>query len=139
MKSTASTDTVLAELLRMTCEDAQRMSFVCNAIVVYFRRIVCASPRKLTAAGMSCVADPLTAELSLQRVAHMDFSAAFLVRLIADNDTARLAWRAVKFYSARYAAMDFEALSAEVGEGASDVMAVAGTIHFMLTVADDLA
>lgn len=137
MNHTASTDTVLAELLRLTCEDEQRMAFVCNAISVYFRRLQTASPKKLVAAGLQAVVTPLVAELALQRVERTDYSPAFLVRLIADRDVAVLAWRAVRFYAARYASMPLDVLSDEVGEGASDVAAAASTIHFMLQAIEE--
>lgn len=137
MKNPTSTDSVLAELLRLTCEDEQRMNFVCNAISVYFRRLQNASPKKLVAAGLQAVVTPMVAELALQRVAHTDYSPAFLVRLISNDDVAALAWRAVRFYANRYAVMPLDVLSDEVGEGASDVAAAASTIHFMLQVLEE--
>ncbi|AZV93648.1 hypothetical protein CBF45_07880 [Bordetella sp. J329] len=139
MTTDAATAVVLTQLLRLSCDDERRTNFVCNAISVYFRRLQRASPEKLRRFGFSPVATAVLAELALARVANMDFSPAFLVRLIADRDTAALALRAVRFYAARYAELDFEAVSAEVGERASDVMAAAGAIHFMLKVVDELA
>lgn len=135
MTTDAATAVVLTQLLRLSCDDERRTNFVCNAISVYFRRLQRASPEKLRRFGFSPVATAVLAELALARVANMDFSPAFLVRLIADRDTAALALRAVRFY----AELDFEAVSAEVGERASDVMAAAGAIHFMLKVVDELA
>ncbi|WP_420177868.1 hypothetical protein [Kerstersia gyiorum] len=139
MTTDAATAVVLTQLLRLSCDDERRTNFVCNAISVYFRRLLRASPDKLCRFGFSPVATAVQAELALARVANMDFSPAFLVRLIADSETADLALRAVRFYAARYADLDFDAVTAEVGDGASDVMAAARTIHVMLTVEDELA
>lgn len=109
------------------------MQFVGNAITMYFRRIIKADDTKLVKHGLRPIASKLAAADALNRVLYVDYSAAWLHALIAnDAEAARLALRAVKFYAARFSAAHLEQVSREVGEMAMQVKDAAQIINVTL-------
>ena len=122
-----------AELLCTVAPTPELMQFVGNAISVYFRRVLAASSGKLIAFGLRPLVSPLVAEAALARVALVGYSPAYVYGLVAgDAEVAALALRAVRFYVSRYAQMDMETLSDEVGEAALHVKATARLLALLL-------
>lgn len=109
------------------------MQFTCNAIVHYFRRIIKASEKKLVQHGLRPIIAPAVVDEALGRVEHVAYSSAWIHALIAnDAEAARLALRAVDFYSKRYAAAHLLLVSDEVGEMALQVKQAAEIISITL-------
>src|SRR5699024_259065 len=108
-----------ARLLISMASTEATMHFVACAIQQYFLRITQASTKKLVRHGLRPIIAPMVAEASLQRVEDVNYSAAWLHALIADDvETAELAWRAVTFYADMYADMELAELQNEIGNGA---------------------
>lgn len=111
------------------------MTFVGNAIVTYFNRILKADPKKIAQYGLRPIIAPAAASAALARVQYVEYSAAWVHALVAnDGEVARLALRAVRFYAQRYAAAHLEQVSNEVGEPAMQVKAAARIVNVTLDV-----
>lgn len=111
------------------------MQFTCNAIVRYFHRVINADEKKLAKFGLRPIIAPLVASEALDRVQYVEYSAAWLHALVAnDMEVAKLALRAVKFYAERFATAHLEQVSNEVGEPAMQVKAAAKIINWTLNI-----
>lgn len=111
------------------------MQFTCNAIVRYFRRVIKADGKKLARFGLRPIIAPVAAGEALDRVLYVEYSAAWLHALVAnDSEVASLALRAVTFYAKRFATAHLEQVSNEVGESAMQVKAAAEIINLTLDI-----
>lgn len=111
------------------------MQFTCNAVVRYFHRIIKADEKKLVRFGLRPIIAPVAASEALDRIQFVQYSAAWLHALVAnDAEVARLALRAVEFYATRFATAHLEQVSNEVGEAAMQVKAAAQIISMTLDI-----
>lgn len=119
----------VAEYLCSITHTHELTIFACNAIEIYFDRIVRASEDKLIRFGLRPVIAPMAAESALARVECVEFSHAYLHALVAgDPEVAVLAMRAVHFYTQRFSQMTLDEVLAEVGGAAAYVKAAADVL-----------
>ncbi len=126
-----------ATMLINVAPTAELMWFVGHAVRVYFNRLIdWDKPEQLAKFGLRPVVSPLAADEALRRVAYVEFSAAWVHALIAnDAEAARLALRAVAYYAKRYSTLHLEQVSAEVGELAMQAVECARLIAMTLDLA----
>lgn len=124
----------VASLLALAAPTQELHQFVGNAITTYLDRITRATAEKLLAHGLRPVVSLMAAESALARVAGMEFGPGFVhVAVGDDGEAALLVLRAVVFYARRFADMDLDGVSDEVGECALQVKAAAGVLALALT------